>query len=96
MQNGWFPQATTSNNVRIELGYFVVNKDKTPPPIKFQDINANYAGLQVSNIETAYARAKQHGASTVSEGIVDYQKGRAVLIRDPDVGGYIVLWQPAR
>ena len=53
LQNGWFPQATTNNNLRIELGYFTVNKDKTAPPVKFQDINANYAGLQVSNIETA-------------------------------------------
>jgi predicted enzyme related to lactoylglutathione lyase len=53
--------------------------------------------LQVSNIETAYARAKANGAITVSDGgIVDYHKGRAVLIRDPDVGGYIMLWQPAR
>jgi catechol 2,3-dioxygenase-like lactoylglutathione lyase family enzyme len=97
MQNGWFPQATTNNNLRIELGYFVVNQGKTPPPIKFQDINANYAGLQVSNIQSAYARAKQHGAITVSEGgIIDYHKGRAALIRDPDVGGYIMLWEPAR
>jgi catechol 2,3-dioxygenase-like lactoylglutathione lyase family enzyme len=97
MQNGWFLQATTNNNLRIELGYFVVNKGKTSPPIKFQDINANHAGLQVSNIETAYARAKAHGAITVSEGgIVDYHNGRAALIRDPDVGGYIMLWQPGR
>ena len=97
MQNGWFPQATTNNNLRIELGYFVVNKDKTAPPIKFQDINANFAGLQVSNIETAYARAKANGAITVSEGgIIDFHKGRAALIRDSDVGGYIMLWQPGR
>jgi catechol 2,3-dioxygenase-like lactoylglutathione lyase family enzyme len=97
MQNGWFPQATTKNNVRIELGYFVVNKDQTPPPIKFQDINANFAGLQVSNIESAYARAKQNGAITVSDGgIVDFHKGKAVVMRDPDVGGYFMLWQPPK
>ena len=97
MQNGWFPQATTNNNLRIELGYFVVNKGKTPPPIEFQDINANFAGLQVSNIQSAYARAKANGAITVSEGgIIDFHKGRAALIRDPDVGGYIMLWQPAK
>ena len=72
------------------------NKGKTPPPIKFQDINANYAGFQVSNIETAYARAKENGAITVSEGgIIDFHNGRAALIRDSDVGGYIMLWQPA-
>ena len=97
MQNGWFPQATTNNNLRIELGYFLVNKGKTAPPIKFQDINANFAGLQVSNIQSAYARAKANGAITVSEGgIVDFHKGRAALIRDPDVGGYVMLWQPAK
>jgi catechol 2,3-dioxygenase-like lactoylglutathione lyase family enzyme len=97
MQNGWYPQATTNNNVRIELGYFLVNQGKTAPPIKFQDINANFSGFQVSNIETAYARAKANDAITVTEGgIMAYNKGRAVLIRDPDVGGYIMLWQPAK
>ena len=97
MLNGWFPQATTKNNVRIELGAFAINAGKTPPPIKIQDINSNYAGLQVSNIESAYARAKQNGATTVSDGgIVDYHKGKAVMIRDPDVGGYVMLWQPGK
>jgi catechol 2,3-dioxygenase-like lactoylglutathione lyase family enzyme len=68
MLNGWFPQATTNNNVRIELGLFAINEGKMPPPIKFQDINANYAGFQVSNIESAYARARMNGAITVSTG----------------------------
>jgi len=97
MLHGWFPQATTKENLRVELIYFALNEGKTPPPVKFQDINANYAGFQVSNIESAYARAKQQGAITVSEGgIVGYQHGKAVLIRDPDVGGYIMLWEPGR
>jgi catechol 2,3-dioxygenase-like lactoylglutathione lyase family enzyme len=97
MFNGWFPQATTNNNLRVELGYFTVNAGKTPPPIKFQDINANFAGFQVSNIESAYARAREHGAITVSEGgIITYHKGRAALIRDSDVGGFIMLWEPVR
>jgi catechol 2,3-dioxygenase-like lactoylglutathione lyase family enzyme len=97
MLHGWFPQAATKNNLRVELIYFALNKGKTPPPMKFQDINASYAGFQVSDIKSAYARAKAHGAITVSEGgIIDFHKGRAALIRDPDVGGYIMLWQPAR
>jgi len=97
MQNGWFPQAMTHSNLRIELVYFALNKSKAPPPMNFQDINANYAGFQVSNIKTAYARAKEHGAITVSQGgIIDYHKGRAALIRDADVGGYIMLWEPAK
>jgi catechol 2,3-dioxygenase-like lactoylglutathione lyase family enzyme len=97
MLHGWFPQATTNNSLRVELVYFALNKGKTPPVVKFQDINANYGGFQTSNIEAAYARAKANGAVTVSDGgIVDYHKGRAVLMRDPDVGGYIMLWQPAK
>lgn len=97
MMHGWFPQATTDKNVRVELIYFQMNKGKTPPPVKFQDINANYAVFQVSNIDTAYARAKANGAITVTQGgIMKYGNGRAVLIRDSDVGGYVMLWQPAK
>jgi catechol 2,3-dioxygenase-like lactoylglutathione lyase family enzyme len=95
--HGWFRQAPTNDNLRVELLAFAVNKGKTAPPLKFQDINANYAGFQVSNIETVYARARANGAITVSEGgIMDFNKGKAALIRDPDVGSYIMLWQPPR
>ncbi len=97
MLHGWFPQATTKNNLRLELIYFALNKGKTAPAVKFQDINANYAGFQVNNIETAYARAKANGAVTVTNGgIMNYGKGKAVMIRDSDVGGYILLWQATR
>lgn len=97
MMHGWFPQATTKNNLRVELIAFAVNKGKPAPALKPQDINANHAVFQVSNIDTAYARAKQHGAVTVSQGgILAYEKGRAVMIRDSDVGGYILLWQPGK
>jgi catechol 2,3-dioxygenase-like lactoylglutathione lyase family enzyme len=97
MLHGWFPQANTKNNLRVELIYFQMNKGKTPPPVKFQDINANYGGFQVNNIETAYARAKANGAITVSDGgIIKFQGGRAALIRDNDVGGYVMLWQPGK
>jgi predicted enzyme related to lactoylglutathione lyase len=95
--HGWFRQATTTNNLRVELLAFTTNKGKTAPTMKFQDINANYAGFQVGNIETAYARAKANGAITVSEGgIIDFNKGKAALIRDSDVGAYVMLWQPPR
>lgn len=97
MMHGWFPQANTKNNLRLELIYFTMNKGKTPPPVKLQDINASYATFQVSNIDTAYARAKTNGAVTVTPGgIMNYNKGKAVMIRDSDVGGYIMLWQPAK
>ncbi|HEY4365456.1 MAG TPA: VOC family protein [Bryobacteraceae bacterium] len=97
MLHGWFPQAATANNLRVELIYFALNKGKTAPPIKFQDINADYGGFQTTDIQAAYARAKAAGAVTVSDGgIIDFHKGKAVVIRDPDVGGYIMLWQPPK
>ena len=47
--------------------------------------------------DTAYARAKQHGAITVTQGgVMKLGKDRAVMIRDSDVGGYILLWQPGK
>jgi hypothetical protein len=95
--HGWFRQAPTNDNLRVELLAFTANKGKTAPPLKFQDINFNYAGFQVTNIQTVYARAKANGAITVSEGgIVDFNKGKAALIRDNDVGTYVMLWQPPR
>jgi catechol 2,3-dioxygenase-like lactoylglutathione lyase family enzyme len=96
MLHGWFRQATTDNNLRVELIRFGLNQGKTPPPVRFPDINVNYAGFQVADIEAVFERAREHGAITVSEGgaIVDMEGGRAVLLRDPDVGGYIQLWQP--
>jgi catechol 2,3-dioxygenase-like lactoylglutathione lyase family enzyme len=97
MLHGWFRQANTDANLRVELIYFEINKGKPAPPMKFQDINTNYAVFQVTDIEQVYARAKQHGAVTVTPGgIMKYGDGRAVLIRDSDVGGYILLWQPGK
>src|SRR5262249_32768387 len=59
--HGWFRQAPTNDNLRVELLGFTANKGKTPPPLKLQDINANYAAFQVSNVESVYARAKANG-----------------------------------
>jgi catechol 2,3-dioxygenase-like lactoylglutathione lyase family enzyme len=98
MMNGWFPQATTSNNVRLELIAFPQPPDKQmPPDAHFADINVNYVGFQVSDIEAVYAKAKADGAITVSTGgIVKVKDGRAVMLRDPDVGGFVELWEPSK
>ena len=97
MLNGWFPQATTANNLRYELIKFPQNEGKQPPEQVFSDININYAGFQVVNIDDVYARARAAGAITVSEGgIVEVSDGRAVMLRDPDVGGFVALWEPAQ
>lgn len=96
MMNGWFPQARTNNNVRLELIKFPQNEGKQPPPEKFADVGVNYVGFRVKNIDAVYAQAKAAGAVTVSDGgIVDMPGGRAVMLRDPDVGGFVEFWEPA-
>ncbi|MEP7355135.1 MAG: hypothetical protein ABI824_18045 [Acidobacteriota bacterium] len=68
----------------------------TPQTAKIQDINTNYASFRVSDINAAYASAKENGATTVTNGgIVNYNNGRAVLVRDPYANSFILLWQPA-
>jgi len=98
MMNGWFPQATTNGNVRLELIAFPQPAGKQQPPDEhFADIGVNYVGFQVTNIDAVYAKAKAAGAITVSEGgIVKVKDGRAVILRDPDVGGFLELWEPSK
>jgi len=97
MLNGWFPQATTNENVRLELLGSPQNRDKQPPDQHFADINVNYVGFQVTDIDAVYAKAKADGATTVSDGgIVKVKDGRAVIMRDPDVGGFVELWQASK
>jgi catechol 2,3-dioxygenase-like lactoylglutathione lyase family enzyme len=98
MMNGWFPQATTQGNVRLELIAFPQPPGKQQPPAEhFADIGVNYVGFQVTDIDAVYARAKADGAITVSDGgIVKVKDGRAVILRDPDVGGFVELWEPAK
>ena len=97
MMNGWFPQATTNGNVRLELIAFPQKPGTQPADEHFADINVNYVGFQVSDIDAVYAKAKAAGAITVSDGgIVKVKDGRAVMLRDPDVGGFVELWEPSK
>ncbi|MGA8768044.1 MAG: VOC family protein [Candidatus Acidiferrales bacterium] len=97
MLNGWFPQATTAGNVRLELLGSPQNRDKPAPGQHFADVGVNYVGFQVTNIDAVYAKAKADGAKTVSDGgIVKVGDGRAVMLQDPDVGGFVELWEPKK
>jgi catechol 2,3-dioxygenase-like lactoylglutathione lyase family enzyme len=94
MLNGWFPQATTSGNVRLELLGSPQNRAKPAPDQHFADIGVNYVGFQVTDLDAVYAKAKAVGAITVSDGgIVKLKDGRAVMLKDPDVGGFVELWE---
>jgi catechol 2,3-dioxygenase-like lactoylglutathione lyase family enzyme len=94
MLNGWYPQAGTDQNVRLELLGSPQNKGKQAPDQKFADIGTNYVGFQVTDIDAVYAKLKAGGAITISDGgIIKVPDGRAVVVKDPDVGGFVELWQ---
>ncbi len=94
MLNGWYPQAGTGQNVRLELLGSPQNRDKQAPGQHFADIGVNYVGFQVTDINAVYAKVKAGGAITISDGgIIKVPDGRAVIVKDPDVGGFVELWQ---
>lgn len=96
MMHGWFPQATTDKNLRVELIKFPQNEGKQPPAMKITDIGITIVGFQVEDIDAVYASVVAAGAITLSEGgIQNTTNGRTVLLRDPDAGGFLQLWEPA-
>lgn len=97
MLNGWFNQATTDGKVRLEILGSAANAGKPGPGEKISDINVNYVGFQVSDIEAVYSKAKAAGATNVTDGgIMKVKDGRAVMLLDPNGVGYVELWQSAK
>jgi hypothetical protein len=97
MLSGWFSQATTDGIMRLELLPFPQNREKTPPPEGFSDIAVKNVGFQVKDLDALYQQLQAAGIKTVLEGgIVKLQDGRAVVVQDPDVGGFIELFQPKK
>ena len=54
-------------------------------------------GFEVEGLDALYARLKEAGIETWSEGgIVEMKDGRrAVVVRDPDIGAFIELFETA-
>ena len=72
------------------------NRKKPVAAYGIADIAVGYVGFEVQGIDAVLARAREVGARVVSEGGVVKlnDKSRAVLIRDPDVGGFVELFEP--
>lgn len=97
MLNGWFSQANTDGKMRLELLPFPQTGGKTIPDERFSDIGVNYVGFEVTDIDAVYAQTQAAGAKTVSDGgVVKVKGGRAVIVRDPDVGGFVELFEPTK
>jgi catechol 2,3-dioxygenase-like lactoylglutathione lyase family enzyme len=97
MLNGWFDQATTDGKVRLEILGAAANAGKPNPGQNISDINVNYVGFQVSDIDAVYAKAKAAGATDLTDGgVMKVKGGRAVMLRDPNGLGFVELWQPSK
>jgi catechol 2,3-dioxygenase-like lactoylglutathione lyase family enzyme len=83
--------------VNFELVEFQ-NRKKPVEAYGIADIAVGYVALQVEGLDALLARAQAANAQLVStRGIVTLRDGsRAVLIRDPDVGGFIELFERPR
>jgi catechol 2,3-dioxygenase-like lactoylglutathione lyase family enzyme len=93
-----FPQEIAPTlHMILELVEF--QNRKTPvPPSRITDIGVGYIGLQVPNLDAALKQVLAAGAKQVSKpGIVTMRSGtREVMVRDPDTGVFLELFdEPA-
>jgi catechol 2,3-dioxygenase-like lactoylglutathione lyase family enzyme len=90
-----FPEASAPNSrMNLELVEFQ-NRKKPVEPHNITDIGVGYVGFEVQGLDAFLARAIAAGAKPVSSrGIVAMRSGtREVMIRDPDVGGFVLLYE---
>jgi catechol 2,3-dioxygenase-like lactoylglutathione lyase family enzyme len=92
--NESFPEAADPKSlIHLELVEFQ-NRKKAVAPYRISDITVGYAGFEVHDLDTLLTKAKTAGARVISSGggpVVLKDGRRAVLLRDPDVGGFVEL-----
>jgi catechol 2,3-dioxygenase-like lactoylglutathione lyase family enzyme len=95
--NGTFALAADRDaRIRFELVQYE-NRGKAIHPYDITDIGVNYVGFEVTDIDSLLARLKGAGVTVVSDGIVEMKGGyRVALVRDPDVGMFVELYEPPK
>jgi len=85
--------STPGSRINLELVEFQ-NRKKPVVPARITDIGVGYVGFEVEDLDGFLARARAGGARLVSDGIVTMRGGgtRVAMIRDPDVGGFVELF----
>jgi len=92
--NESFPEAGSQSARLYEELVEFQNRKKPPLAAKITDIGVGYVGYEVEGLDAFLARARSAGAKMVSDGIVTMKSGtREVMIRDPDVGGFVELFE---
>jgi catechol 2,3-dioxygenase-like lactoylglutathione lyase family enzyme len=81
------------SRMNVELVEFQ-NRKKALRPIRITDIGVGYVGFEVEGLDAFLPRARAAGAKVVSDGIVTMRSGtREVMVQDPDVRGFIELYE---
>jgi catechol 2,3-dioxygenase-like lactoylglutathione lyase family enzyme len=93
-----FPEASAPAH---RLNFALIEFQNRKQPIatsNITDIGVGYAGFEVQGLDELLGRVKAAGAKMVSSpGIVVSGDGtREVMIRDPDVGGFVELFEKPR
>lgn len=92
--NEAFPEAADRDKrINFELVEFE-NRKKPVESSRMGDIGTSYVGFEVEGLDAFLARVKAAGAQVISDGIPVMASGtRVVMVRDPDVGGYVQLFE---
>jgi catechol 2,3-dioxygenase-like lactoylglutathione lyase family enzyme len=90
----WAEAADTKSRMRFEIVEYE-NRKKPVTPYSITDIGVNYIGLECTDIDSLVARLQGAGIPLVSDRIVEMKGGyRVALVRDPDVGMFVELYEP--
>jgi catechol 2,3-dioxygenase-like lactoylglutathione lyase family enzyme len=94
--NGVFPEAgAPQSEMRFELVEYRKPDRQDVDDYKVSDVSVNCVGIQVEDLESLCAKLSAAGVKTRSgPGTVQKKDGtRAVLVRDPDVGAFVELFE---
>jgi catechol 2,3-dioxygenase-like lactoylglutathione lyase family enzyme len=97
MYNGTYALAADHDaRMRFEIIEYE-NRKKPVQPYDITDVGVNWVGLEVTDIDDLLTRLKGAGIKVVSDGIVEMKGGyRVALVRDPDVGAFVELYEPPK
>ena len=94
--NGAFPEAAApQKTMPFELVEYQKPTRSDVDDYRYSDVAVSCVGFQVKGIDALYAQVKAAGIKVWSEGgIVKKKDGtRAVVVRDPDVGAFVELFE---
>ncbi len=97
--NGAFPEAAAPHaTMNLELVEYQKPDRTAIDDYGHADVSVSCLGFEVEGLEELYARLQAAGVKTWSQGgIVRLQNGtRAVIVRDPDVGAFVELFEQPR